>query len=270
VASRGSLVVVGTGINTLAHCSIEARSHIENAERLIVHVPDPLGMSWLRELHPNLIDLQACYQQGQNRADAYELMTRTIVDTVSAGFQTVAVFYGHPGVFVQPSHEAIRRLRANGYHAQMLPGISAEDCLFADLGIDPGHGGCIQHEASSYLFHHLPVDPSTGLILWQIGVLGDHTLQKLVPAAQALPVLVSKLQKNYPAQHQIVLYEAPVLTIGKPRVDWFALSALPEMQFSPASTLYIPPCTRAAPDLEAIAAMSLTQEQVFSPACTLQ
>lgn len=266
----GSLVIVGTGINTLAHCSIEARAHIEQADKLIVHVPDPLGMSWLRELHPDLIDLQACYHQGENRADAYELMTRRIVETVAAGHRTVAVFYGHPGVFVQPSHEAIRRLRAQGFRAQMLPGISAEDCLFADLGIDPGRAGCIQHEATSFLFYQLPVDPSTGLILWQIGVLGDHTLQRLTPAAQALQVLANKLQRHYPAEHQIAVYEAPVLAIGTPRIDWFALDALAGARLTPASTLFIPPCAKALPDEEAIAALALTTEQVFSPACTLQ
>ena len=270
MVSQGSLVVVGTGINTFAHCSLEARAYIEQAERLIVHVPDPLSMSWLRGLHPELIDLQACYQQGQNRADAYELMTRALVESVLAGHQTVAVFYGHPGVFVQPSHEAIRRLRTLGYRAEMLPGISAEDCLFADLNIDPGYGGCIQHEASSFLFHQLPVDPSTALILWQIGVLGDHTLQRLAPADRALPALVTKLQKHYPAEHAVAVYEAPVFSVGKPRIDWCALTQLPMLSLTPASTLFIPPCCKALPDLEAIAAMSLTPDEVFSPACTLQ
>lgn len=270
VEKQGSLVIVGTGINTLAHCSIEARAYIEQAEKLIVHVPDPLGMSWLRELHPELIDLQACYGQSENRADAYELMTRTITEAVVAGHQTVAVFYGHPGVFVQPSHEAIRRLRAQGFHAQMLPGISAEDCLFADLGIDPGRIGCTQHEASSFLFHQLPIDPSTHLILWQIGVLGDHTLQRLTPAAQALRVLSLKLQQHYPANHQVVIYEAPVLTIGTARMDRLALSDLSGAQLTPASTLFVPACVQALPDTDVIKAMSLTQHEVFSPVSTIK
>ena len=40
----------------------------------------------------------------------------------------------HPGVYVAPSHETVLRARAEGYPARMLPGISSEDCLFADLG----------------------------------------------------------------------------------------------------------------------------------------
>lgn len=265
----GSLVIVGTGINTFAHCTLEAKAHIEQAEKLIVHVPDPLGMSWLKELHPDLIDLQACYQQTSNRADAYELMTRTIVDTVMAGHQTVAVFYGHPGVFVQPSHEAIRRLRAKHLRAEMLPGISAESCLFADLGIDPGRGGCVQHEASSFLFHDLPIDASTPLILWQVGVLGDHTLSKLSASPQALTALTDKLLRYYPAGHQVVIYEAPVFAFGQPRQQWCALEQLSEQQYTAASTLFIPAGRKARPDETVIANLGLDSDQVFSPACTL-
>ena len=266
---QGSLVIVGTGINTFAHCTLEARAYIEQAEKLIVHVPDPLGMSWLQELHPDLIDLQPCYQQAANRADAYELMTRLIVDTVLAGHQTVAVFYGHPGVFVQPSHEAIRRLRAKQYRAEMLPGISAESCLFADLGIDPGRGGCIQHEASSFLFHDFPIDASTALILWQIGVLGDHTLEKLSPSVPALMALSHKLQRYYPANHRLAVYEAPTFAFAKPRIDWFALTELADMHYSPASTLFIPAGHVARPDTEVITSLGLSLDQVFSPARTL-
>ena len=41
----------------------------------------------------------------------------------------VGVFYGHPGVFVSPSHRTLALARDEGYIANMLPGISAEDCL---------------------------------------------------------------------------------------------------------------------------------------------
>jgi hypothetical protein len=40
------------------------------------------------------------------------------------------------------------RSSTDGFDAVMLPGISAEDCLFADLGIDPGMIGCQSFEAT--------------------------------------------------------------------------------------------------------------------------
>ena len=54
-------------------------------------------------------------------------------------------------VFVQPSHESIAIARLEGFSARMLPGISAEDCLFADIGLDPGKDGCQSFEATDFL-----------------------------------------------------------------------------------------------------------------------
>ena len=64
-------------------------------------------------------------------------MAEAILEPVRAGKRVCAAFYGHPGVFVLPSHDAISRARAEGFEATMLPGVSAEDCLVADLGVDP-------------------------------------------------------------------------------------------------------------------------------------
>ena len=48
----------------------------------------------------------------------------------------------------------------------MLPGISSEDCLFADLGVDPGVSGCQSYEATDFLMNAPIIDSSTQLILW--------------------------------------------------------------------------------------------------------
>ena len=58
--------------------------------------------------------------------------------------------------------------RAEGFNARMLPGISAEDCLFANLGADPGTHGCQSFEATSFLLRKPKFDTLTHLILWQI------------------------------------------------------------------------------------------------------
>ena len=57
----------------------------------------------------------------------------------------------------------------------MDPGISAEDCLYADLGLDPGTVGCTHFEASQLLFYRRLIDTSAWLVLWQVDVVGDRT-----------------------------------------------------------------------------------------------
>lgn len=88
------------------------------------------------------------------------------------GKYVVGVFYGHPGVFVAPSHRSIDIARKEGYTAKMLPGISAEDCLLADLNIDPSLPGCVTYEATDLLLRNRPLNPSSHLILYQVGCVG--------------------------------------------------------------------------------------------------
>ena len=91
---------------------------------------------------------------------------------VRRGQNVVGVFYGHPGVFVSPSHRSIEIARKEGFTAKMLPGISAEDCLFADLGIDPAIPGCVTYEATDMLVRNKPLVPSSHLIVYQVGCVG--------------------------------------------------------------------------------------------------
>lgn len=61
----------------------------------------------------------------------------------------------------------------------MVPGISAEDCLYADLGVDPGMEGSQHFEASKFMFYKRRVDPNAYLILWQVVIAGDKSAAKL-------------------------------------------------------------------------------------------
>ncbi len=272
--NKGSLTVVGTGINPFAHCSAETKGYIQQADRVYMLVTDVFTQDWIIDLNPNAISLQSYYQFGKSesdgldlrrsRADSYEQMVQTLVAAVREGLDVVAVFYGHPGVFAFPPHEAIRRLRAEGYEARMLPGISAEDCLFADLGVDPGDSGCAQYEASTFLFYQVSVNTASTLILWQIGVVGDHTLQRLTPATQGLAALAAKLQSHYPSDHLVALYEASTSPIAEPRIDWLPLAALPQAEVSLATTMLIPAYTRLALDQAQLDAFGLTPDQLLS------
>ena len=134
-------------------------------------------------------------------------MVEAILDPVRDGRNVCAAFYGHPGVFVLPSHEAVKQARSEGFEAMMLPGISAEDCLFADLGVDPAEAGCQSYEATRFLERRPAIEPRAALILWQIGVVGsaNHSAE---PVAPRLTELVERLRGLYPDEHEVVVYEA--------------------------------------------------------------
>jgi uroporphyrin-III C-methyltransferase len=255
--SKGNLVIVGTGILTPAHLSQESVDRIKYADVVHVLVPDPLGMSTLEKLNNNIKNLAELYFNSENdknnaanRLEGYELMVEAILADVRSGLNVCAVFYGHPGVFVYPSHVSIRKAREEGFEAQMLPAISAEDCLFADLGIDPGDLGCQAYEASQFMFYQHSINNKAALILWQIGVVGDETLTKLEPSNNGLEMLRERMLNWYPADHQVTLYEATTLPIVPPRVEKITIEELISADVTTITTLYVPPISHPEIDLE--------------------
>src|SRR5205823_7959491 len=118
----------------------------------------------IESLNPRARSLVRHYAPEVARRLAYDAMTEEILELVRRDLDVCAAFYGHPGVFCAPAHESVRRARAEGFEATMLPGISAEDCLFADLGLDQGATGCQRYEATAFLNRTTTVDTRDGLV----------------------------------------------------------------------------------------------------------
>jgi hypothetical protein len=243
----GSLTIVGTGIRVGVQFTPEARAALLRADRVLHLASDPVMQQWLKTLRPDGTSLQSFYSADKDRAETYQEMVNAILAPVHEGHDVCAVFYGHAGVFVSPSHEAIRRARAAGYEATMLAAISAEDCLFADLGIDPGRTGCQSYEATNFLLTHRPVDTAAVLILWQLGVLGEWGYGRKTDQRR-LGLLVEHLVELYPAEHEVILYEASPFPVGGPLAVRTPLGRLANAEVTTATTLVVPPRERAKSD----------------------
>jgi len=242
---RGSLTVVGAGIRMGVHLTPEARAAIEASDAFFHLGADPLADQWLFGLHPRSASLRAEYNVGEAREAIYE----RLLTEVRKGQRVAAAFYGHPGIYVSPSHEAIRRARAEGHEARMLPAVSAEDCLFADLGVDPATTGCASYDSTDFLLRPPTIDPASSLLLWQIVVIGDPNAVA-EPRLDNVSVLVERLCEVYPRDHEVVVYEASPYPIGEPVIERVPLGGLPEARLTPLSTLYVPPAAERAFDRE--------------------
>jgi len=261
---NGTLTVVGTGIRVAGDMTINARAQITKADIVYTLVPDKVSKQWLTRLNPNTVDLTESYGSNKLRLVTYHQMAQLLIDSVTQGNNVCAAFYGHPGVFACASHLAIRQLKALGYRATMEPGISAEDWLFSDLGIDPGKSGCLSIEATQFLFYQRTIDPYALLVLWQIGLVGDHTLalDKTNNYQQGLNVLTNQLLKFYPSDHEVIIYEAATLALFSSRIERVTLAQLPEVTLTAISTLVIPPYQEAPLDLAILAKFNLTAEDI--------
>lgn len=253
--ATGALTVVGTGIRLITQLTPEARAEIELADRVFHVATEPLQQRWMEELNPSTESLLHLYQVGQERLLTYEAMVERVLAVARAGARVCFVLYGHPGVLVHPGHEAVRRARAEGIPARMLPGVSAEDCLFADLGVDPGARGCQTFEATDFLLYRRRFDPRSALVLFQIAVIGvpEQTLD--FPSVRGLRALAAALLEHYPPDHVAIVYRAAEYPGCGPVVEQVTLAGLPELDARPTSTLYVPPLDQGEPEAGALDAL---------------
>jgi uncharacterized protein YabN with tetrapyrrole methylase and pyrophosphatase domain len=226
-----------------------ARVAVEQADEVLYVVEDPVTAEWIERASPGARSLDSLYQPGKTRTEIYESMVEQIVSRVHEGLDVCLLFYGHPGIFAWPGHEAVRRLRADGIRASMLPGISTLDCLVADLGLDPAPTGCQSYEATDFLVRRRTIDLGALLILWQIGFVGEWRYE-FVPGKRGVPLLVERLLELYPADHETILYEASPYPVCDPVIERVPLTAVPETDFSPIATMVLPPRDEPAFDHE--------------------
>jgi hypothetical protein len=247
---RGSLVVVGVGITGVPQTTPEAAAFMRRAARLFYLVLDPLTAAWLCSLNPTATSLEDCYAPGKPRRKTYDEMTRRIAAPVFEGQHVCAAFYGHPGVLVYPSRAAVRAVRRAGLPARIIPGISAEACLYADLDLDPGTSGVQSFEATDFLLYRRRFDPTSALVLWQVGVLGDAVTRAAAEPYRAdrMAVLVRRLVRAYPRRHRVTLYEAATFPGASPRIRRVPLESLARTPIRPLSTLYVPALPPRVPD----------------------
>jgi uncharacterized protein YabN with tetrapyrrole methylase and pyrophosphatase domain len=246
---RGSLACVGMGMTLGSHLTPLARSHITQADVVFAGLSDGAVERWLQRMHPDVRSLQPYYAAGKSRMRTYRQWVELMMIEVRAGKRVCGAFYGHPGIFAWSPHKVIEVARAEGFEAHMEPGISAEDCLYADLGIDPGRFGCQHFEASQLLFYERRIDSTGYLVLWQVGLVGDLSLTRFSTGPAYRRVLVDLLSRDYPSDHEVIIYRAATLPIQRPEIRRIALRDLPAAELTTEHTVVVPPAAPLKPNL---------------------
>jgi uncharacterized protein YabN with tetrapyrrole methylase and pyrophosphatase domain len=236
---RYRLDIVGTGLSIGLHLTAEGRYLIEQADEVHYVMPDSVAAKFVESINPNAAPLTDLYEQFDQRGDVYRAMVDRVLERLQAGKRVCVALYGHPAVFVDASHEMVARARAAGIPAAMHPGISAADCLYADLGVDPGTVGCQHFSADDYLTSERQPDPRSAVVLWQIGAVGDQSTAA-VYSVERLEQLRDRLVGIYGREHDVTLYEASIGPLLGPKIMPLALGDLATADLSPRTTLYIP------------------------------
>jgi uncharacterized protein YabN with tetrapyrrole methylase and pyrophosphatase domain len=246
----GALIVVGSGIDTILHLTMGARAWIEAADEVLYALNDLPSEELLRKLNPRAVTLSTLYAEEKPRRVTYKEMVERILSGVRLGRIVCAVFYGHPGVLCDAGGESVRQARLEGFPARMLPGISTDACLLADLGIDPGVSGYQSFYADDFLIHRRRFDTTSPLVLWQVDTIGDGSYRRRGYDARHLPVLLHFLMEHYGPDHEVVLYRAPLFPMCEPEIKRTSLARMSQDDVRTTPTLYVPPKGRASLDLE--------------------
>ena len=142
-----------------------------------------------------------------------------------------------------------------------MPAISAEDCLFADIGLDPARNGCQSFEATDFLISRRRFDTRVPLILWQLALTGDLGYKSQYGRG-GIRILIDVLLESYDPGHEVILYEAAQFLGCEPKVYPVTLAKVPEADVTPLSTLYVPAQAPTVPDLEMVARLGISRADI--------
>lgn len=249
LSNNASLIIVGSGIKSIAHLTTETKAYIKQSDKVLYLVNEPIMKEWIERYSQHAESLEPIYTKYPLRLHCYRAITEYILENLYKKQHVCVVLYGHPTVFAKPALAAVIAAKEKGYYAKALPGISAYDCLFADLLIDPATHGCQAFEATDLLIRRRICDPHSHLLIWQagfIGNLGHHT----TPAdnLNGIKLLVQHLSQWYNVEHQVILYEAAQYPHFEPVITKTTLNALVNEHITHITTLYLPPLQKAPID----------------------
>lgn len=241
----GELVIVGSGIEAVGFTTAD-ETRIRDAEDVFYCVADPATKVWLNSVRPDALDLYVLYDDAKPRYHTYVQMSEAILHPVRRGRRVVAVFYGHPGVFVLSTHRAVRIARREGHRAEMRAGISALDTLCADLGVDPSQPGMAMYEATDLLIRRRRPDTGLHVVLWQVGLVGELGYRRQGYINANFTVLLDYLEELYgDADQAIVNYVGSRYPGVEPVIGHHTIASLrdPDSRawITGISTFYLPP-----------------------------
>ncbi|HAT1596724.1 TPA: methylase [Legionella pneumophila] len=235
------LALVGSGIKSISHFTTEFKTYTSNADKVLYLVNEPITKEWIKN-HSKLSEsLDSIYFSETDRQFAYDKIKNKILDELCIYDFITVVIYGHPTIFADPGLQAVIEAQKQSIETLILPGISIENCLYADLRIDPGQFGCLHVEATELLLYDKIIDPTSHLCVWQIGMIGNRSANQTNKKSKHLDLLRFKLQNYYPEHHALFLYEASVYPTVEPQIHQFLLAEIESQSISTLSTLYIPP-----------------------------
>src|SRR4051812_20143998 len=116
------IYIVGLGIVSVHQITHEAEAAIQRS-REVLYVANGFGLAeYLSLLCSQVTDLSTAYQEGEDRMDAYNMMTAKVIEAALDHPPVTFALYGHPLVFAWPPFQILRVASLLGLRTKVLPG----------------------------------------------------------------------------------------------------------------------------------------------------
>jgi uncharacterized protein YabN with tetrapyrrole methylase and pyrophosphatase domain len=256
------LIIAGTGIKFLSHLTIEVKSAIETSSCVVFLLNEPAMKNWVAKNAKKHVSMDNIYFSSKFRLETYGKIVDEIFRNVQEHDDICFLTYGHPTFFSSVAEEITKRVSFEKVLIQIMPGISAMDCLFSDLRIDPGKTGLQSYDATEFIIYDELFSITSHLVLWQIAIIGEMGIINngeinLSCQKKAITILISKLMTHYPADHKVTLYVASQYPSVEFELLSIELQELNIINIPRLATLYIPPLKEKTMNLNIINQLKL-------------
>jgi hypothetical protein len=237
------IYIVGLGIVNVDQVTRETERVVRECNEVLYVDTGIATRQFLESLCPRVTSLyETSYAEGAHRLDAYSHMAARVVDAALDHPPVAFAVQGHPVVGVQAPFLIRDLAAALGLSVTVLPGVSAMDCLFAELMIDPCLFGLQMYEATDLLLRRRPLQPDVPALIWQVGAVETrlHTMCRSRP--ERFDGLRTHLLRFYPPTHVVSAVFASPHPLMKSQVIPFAIEAIGRhaAELHAGYTLFIP------------------------------
>ncbi len=237
------ITIVGLGVLNVDQITRETERVIRGSNEVLYVDTGVATRTYLEGLCPRATSLfETSYEEAAHRVNAYHHMAARVLDAAMDHPPVTFAMHGHPTVGVFAPFLIRDMAGLLDLEVRVLPGISAMDCLFAELMIDPCVAGMQMYEATDLLLRRRPLLPDVPALIWQIGCVETslHTMHVSKPIR--FERLRSHLLRFYPPEHEVVAAYATPHPLMPSTVYRFALRDICEQAhlLHPGFTLFIP------------------------------
>ncbi len=257
--SQYDIYIVGLGIVQVDQITRETERAISSSKE-ILYVERGLAVdTFLRERCEVVTDLTQLYHDETDRLDTYRRMAASVIAAALDHSPVTFALYGHPLIFAYPPFLVQQMARCFDLTVKILPAISAMDCIFADLAVDPSMNGLQIFEATEMLLRGRPLQVDVPVLIWQIGSLETGLYSGRQSRPERFDRFLEHVLAFYPATHTVFAVHSSTHPLLRSEVIEFKIGEIGShsSKLHAGFSLYIPPLmTRPVADWKLAGDMS--------------